>query len=69
MDTIVKKKVMNWIDTKITEGDTCFDVWSCIKDIGLDPLDKNDYTCVEEIFEWHQSLINRIYDVCFEENT
>ena len=69
MDTIIKKKVMKWIDTKITKGDTCFDVWSCIMDIGLDPFNKKDYTCVEEIFEWHQSLINHIYDVCFEENT
>lgn len=69
MDKMIKKKVMDWIDGKIGDGQTRFDVSSCIKDIGLDPLDQKDYLCVEEVFEWHQSLINHIYDVCMEENT
>jgi hypothetical protein len=69
MDKEIKKSVMDWIDRKIYAGYTEFDILSCIKDIGLDPFNQKDYNCVEDVFEWHKSLINHIYDVCMEENT
>ena len=69
MDNIIKKKVLDWIDKKIMGGETEFDLDSCVSDIGLNPLKKNDYECVEEIFTWHQTLINDLYYACFEKNT
>ena len=69
MDRVIKKKVLDWMDEKISHGKTYFDISSCIQDLGLDPFDRNDYSTVEEIFEWHQSLINHIYDVCMDKNT
>ena len=69
MDKVIKKKVIDWINGKIYAGHTQFDISCCTEDIGLDPFDQKDYNSVEEVFEWHQSLINHFYDVCMEENT
>ena len=69
MNNGIKKKVMDWINEKTGSGNTCFEVSSCMQYIGLDPFSEEDYACVEEVFNWHQSMINHIYDVCFEENT
>ncbi|OYT28704.1 hypothetical protein B6U98_04215 [Thermoplasmatales archaeon ex4572_165] len=69
MDKIIKKKVLDWIDEKILRGEKIFEIDSCILDIGLNPLKKNDCECVEEVFTLHQKLINDQYCACFEKNT
>jgi len=35
------------------KGDNYFDMLECIKDIGLNPNDKNDIEIVDKIFQWN----------------
>ena len=69
MDKTIKRKVLDWIDDKILSGEKIFEIDSCILDIGLNPLKKNDYDSVETVFSWHQKLVNDQYYACFEKNT
>ena len=69
MDKNIKRKVLDWIDNKILRGEKIFEIESCILDIGLNPSKKNVYDSVEEVFTFHQKLVNDQYYACFEKNT
>ena len=49
----IKYIVFDWIITKMEKGDNYFDMLECIKDIGLNPNDKNDIEIVDKIFQWN----------------
>jgi hypothetical protein len=53
MERKIKYKVFDWIINKIEKGEHCLDVLECIKDIGLNPNDKNDIEIVDKIFQWN----------------
>ena len=66
---MVKQKVLDWMSLKISYGDTQFVVDDCLLEIGLNPCDKRSYDCILEVFEWHKTMTNAFYDICFEMNT
>jgi hypothetical protein len=51
----IKYKVFDWIINKLEKGDNFFDVSECVKDIGLNPNDKNDIEIVDKIFQWNDN--------------
>jgi hypothetical protein len=55
MERKIKFKVFDWIINKMEKGENCFDVLECIKDIGLNPNDKNDIEIVDKIFQWNDN--------------
>ena len=69
MDELIKKKVLDWINVKIGDGFTQFRIDDCIMDLGMNPLNIRDIDSIEEIFLWHKTLINEMYDICLEINT
>lgn len=69
MNQKIKHKVLDWMSEKIKHGELSFDVTDCVQEIGLNPFNKVDVDRVEEVFEWHEFMMNSLYIEGFDENT
>jgi hypothetical protein len=69
MNQKIKNLVLEWFGEKIRNGEPDFDVITCIKDIGLDPLNKYDLEMVDEIFHRNEQLLNDYFYYDITSNT
>ena len=69
MEKKIKYKIFDWIIYKMDKGDNNFDVFECIKDIGLNTNDKNDIEIVDKIFQWNDQKTKENMINIFELNT